>query len=649
MMGFLQENLADPVGASSSTTGDETVKIKTKFISVFAVAIVASGAVNLFVLVGSVYPSFVTLERAEATENADRVLAAVMDEVNTLDVTATDYANWDDSYQYATDGNATFIERNFTPSSVRNLNINIIHIETASGQALYDGDFDAAGNSVSPPDRLLLSAIDMDHILTPSGIAHAPVKGVTATPRGPMLVVSRPILKSSGDGPAAGVIVMGRLLDGELVSALRARTRVEFRLVDLARARLDPADSRIVETLSRSMATPVIREDGETMTAHSLLLDVRGIPELLVSVSTPREISRLGQESLIYAMSGGTLSALTIMAILWAALQWTVISPLAALTEGVVAIGRHGCVTGRVGMARTDELGILSCEFDTLMETLADLRNRLIEQSYHAGVAEMASGVMHNLRNQLMPLTLRVTRLCGDEHFGPSDLSQLDQATDLLAGGRFMAEQKDKAAEFIKLSAHDLNCRLIQLRAELAMMVDDTLRIGKVVDELEGFSRVICGMEPTRLTRPIRDAILIAPKFPEMKVDVALDPGLECCPEVMTRSFLLKHLIVNLLVNACEAVLAAGRTDDTIVIRADMTDVHGRMFVDLQVHDHGIGIEPDAIALVFARGYTSKVGPKRGTGLHWCANCVAAMGGQIFAESPGLNSGATFHILLPVA
>ena len=632
-----------------SQRGDMAVKIKTKLISVFAVAIAASGAVNLSVLIGAVYPSFVTLERAKATENAERVLSAVKSEVDALVMTATDYANWDDSYQYATDGNTTFIERNFSPSSVKNLNVNLIHIEKASGETLYDGDFDAAGNNVSQADRVSLSPIDPDHVLTPRGIAPTPVKGVMATSGGPMLVVSRPILKTSGDGPAVGWIVMGRLLDGELVAALRARARVEFRLVDLGRGLLDPTDSRVIETLSRSAATPVIREDGESLIAHSMLRDVRGSPELLVSVSTPRDITRLGRESMIYALSGGVLSALPIIGVLWAALQWMVINPLAALTKGVAAIGRHGCVAGRVGTARTDELGTLSREFDALLEAVADVRNRLIEQSYHAGVAEMASGVMHNLRNQLTPLTLRVSRLCGSDQFRPSDLSHLDQAADQLADGSFAPEQKDKLVEFIKLSAHDLNFRFVQMRVELAMMAEETGRIGKVINELEGFSRVVCGLEPTGLIDPVRDAISIAPKFPELRVDVALDPGLESCPEVMTRSFLLKHVVVNLLVNACEAVQAAGKTQDAIEIKAELADANGRAFVDLQVRDHGIGIEPDKIMSVFARGYTTKSGPKRGTGLHWCANCVAAMGGRIFAESRGANSGTTFHILLPLA
>ena len=47
-------------------------------------------------------------------------------------------------------------------------------------------------------------------------------------------------------------------------------------------------------------------------------------------------------------------------------------------------------------------------------------------------------------------------------------------------------------------------------------------------------------------------------------------------------------------------------------------------------------------------GFTTKIGERRGTGLHWCANSVNAMGGKLFARSPGLNQGATLHLILPL-
>ena len=72
--------------------------------------------------------------------------------------------------------------------------------------------------------------------------------------------------------------------------------------------------------------------------------------------------------------------------------------------------------------------------------------------------------------------------------------------------------------------------------------------------------------------------------------------------------------------------------------------------VDLQVRDDGIGIAQENLQEIFVRGFTTKrKGGVAAPDLHWCANRVTAMGGKLYAESPGLNRGATFHVLLPLA
>jgi len=60
-----------------------------------------------------------------------------------------------------------------------------------------------------------------------------------------------------------------------------------------------------------------------------------------------------------------------------------------------------------------------------------------------------------------------------------------------------------------------------------------------------------------------------------------------------------------------------------------------------------VGIAPEHLKDMFRRGFTTKKGGSRGTGLHWCANSVAAMGGRMHADSEGLGRGATMHLLLP--
>ena len=137
------------------------------------------------------------------------------------------------------------------------------------------------------------------------------------------------------------------------------------------------------------------------------------------------------------------------------------------------------------------------------------------------------------------------------------------------------------------------------------------------------------------------------PKYPDIEVTIRIDPAMEGCPPIAAEPFVLKHVVQNLMVNAIEATTAAGKTRGTIAIGGTVTSQDGKPCVDLQIRDEGVGIAPDKLVQVFARGFSTKTGEKRGSGLHWCANSMLAMSGRIQAESPGPGHGATMHLIIP--
>jgi sensor histidine kinase regulating citrate/malate metabolism len=93
----------------------------------------------------------------------------------------------------------------------------------------------------------------------------------------------------------------------------------------------------------------------------------------------------------------------------------------------------------------------------------------------------------------------------------------------------------------------------------------------------------------------------------------------------------------------------AGVADGKIAVTGYREAVDGKEMLHIEVRDNGGGIEPEAMASLFQRGFSTKQEKKGGIGLHWCANSVIAMNGQIHATSDGAGLGATFHLLLPAA
>jgi signal transduction histidine kinase len=154
----------------------------------------------------------------------------------------------------------------------------------------------------------------------------------------------------------------------------------------------------------------------------------------------------------------------------------------------------------------------------------------------------------------------------------------------------------------------------------------------------------------------------------ERKLDVSFPDGLAVWGSVVR----VRQIFTNLLSNAVkysvpgtpieisariwdekgQDQLARSRSSDGSGAPASTGQVKSGM-VDITVRDHGLGIPPDQIPLLFnrfvrlPRDLASSI-PGNGLGLYLCMAYAEAMGGTIWAESTGVEGeGSTFHLCLP--
>src|SRR5208282_5006835 len=96
----------------------------------------------------------------------------------------------------------------------------------------------------------------------------------------------------------------------------------------------------------------------------------------------------------------------------------------------------------------------------------------------------------------------------------------------------------------------------------------------------------------------------------------------------------LRLVLQNLIINASEAIRAAGRERGSVRLTAALHEANGRQNLELECHDNGCGIAPENLERVFERGFSTKRGTGNlGIGLHWCATAVNALGGRMRASS----------------
>jgi signal transduction histidine kinase len=621
------------------------MNIRQKCAAAIALSLAISALLNVAVLRFSVFPSFIEIERRGAESDIRRALAAIAAQSDKLSLSVFVYSTWDDSYAFARNGTSGYVEENLTSLAADNMKVDFISIYGLDGKPVFEGAFEPGIEGPTLPGPLALSVIDPQGRLiatSDTSVRH----GLLMTAKGPMLVASRPVLMSSGAGPFSGTYVMGRFLDAELIAELNEATHVASEARPVAeRTGLDAADVAALAALQASEDVHITDTGDGTLAVHALLRDIYGKPALLVHAPIERVVTETGMHALLMAVGGIVAAGLLVLAVTVALLQRLLVGPISQLTQHLVEVGSSGDLSRRAGMKRDDEIGLLGQQFDDMLEKLAEARRQLLDQSYSAGLAEMASGVLHNIRNQLAPLSLRLGRL--EASLDKTTNSKVTRAIEELKTPGNSPERTEKMLHFVELSwkrAEELQAEMVD---EMKSVAQDFVRIETVLRDLDRFSRNRSAPGEIRLVDLVRETVGMLPKYPDIEVTIRIDAALDGCPPVAAEPFVLKHVLQNLLVNAIEATVAAGKAQGTISISGAVTASGAGPSVDLQIRDEGVGIAADRLEQVFARGYSTKTGEKRGSGLHWCANSMLAMGGAIQADSPGPGHGATMHLIIP--
>ena len=184
-----------------------------------------------------------------------------------------------------------------------------------------------------------------------------------------------------------------------------------------------------------------------------------------------------------------------------------------------------------------------------------------------------------------------------------------------------------------------------EVRALTKRMVADALRATEIIGRI----RTTAARRPPEQTLlslddVIREALLFLRSEVQSR-DVALLHFPTSCPQtVLADRTQLQQVIVNLTINAAQAIAHAGKRTRTISIR---TDTPESASVRCSVEDSGPGLEPQHVTRLFDSFFTTK-DSGMGLGLRICRSIIEAHGGRIAADNASPHGGARFFFTLPV-
>jgi PAS domain S-box-containing protein len=281
-------------------------------------------------------------------------------------------------------------------------------------------------------------------------------------------------------------------------------------------------------------------------------------------------------------------------------------------------------------------------------EVLEKMNKQLIDTSRRAGMAEVATGVLHNVGNVLN--SVNVSALLITDRLSKSRVSHLAQVSATLRAnaenlGAFITSDPkgSKIPGFIASLAERLGNEQTELLREAEGLSKNIAHIKDIVAVQQDYAKVSGVVEVLPAAALVDDALeMNGAAFDRHRVEVVRE--FDSVPAVRVEKHKVLQILINVIRNAKYAVSESRRLDKRITVSIRR---NGNNCVKIAVADNGIGIAPEILTRIFAHGFTTKT-DGHGFGLHCAALAAKELGGSLFAQSEGVGQGATFTLELPI-
>ena len=278
---------------------------------------------------------------------------------------------------------------------------------------------------------------------------------------------------------------------------------------------------------------------------------------------------------------------------------------------------------------------------------LEDARKELMDASRVAGMAEVATDVLHSVGTVLSSLNVSASMIAMRlRHFKADSLTKLsvllDEHKNDLAGFLTNDPRGRRVVEFLDSLACHYQEEHSHLLREVALMQKDVDQIKEIVSMQQAYAAtagVVESFDPVKLMEDTLRMNMGARDTNEVRIVREF----KVVPPIMAERRRVLQILTNLIINAKHALHGRAPGEKVLKLRIENGTEGCVRFV---VQDNGSGITQENLRLIFHHGFTTKAGG-HGFGLHSSILAAKEMGGALTAESDGSGAGATFTLELP--
>jgi PAS domain S-box-containing protein len=327
--------------------------------------------------------TYARLDSQEVERQVLRAQSYLSYSLETLGRTCSDWAYWDDTYQFVLNHNATYVDSNLAPSSLATIDVSTMVFLDTSGKVVYVSSTETGSQTPDDAPSDLIAQFGPGATLLAQALRRPGLTGYMLVGGHVAFVAARPILTSAEAGPARGVLVLVRDLDDATFASMAETIggNVTFQAADQVQP--ETVESQALTLLATGQPTVGLPAGTDEVRGFTKLTDLSGSTVLLLSTTAKRT-----ESAEIVQLKRLVVTVTSIIVVLLLGLGLLVVNRtfmrrIASLGRQVTEVGHTSNLALRVRLSGSDELAQLATDVNITLESLQQTqqdKNRMAEE-----------------------------------------------------------------------------------------------------------------------------------------------------------------------------------------------------------------------------------------------------------------------------
>lgn len=348
-------------------------------LKIFLVLIAVLGVLSLVYIGLSntiILPGFEKLQNEFALEDHNRCISEIHNEIDYINDFNADWAMWDDVYEFILHNHQDFIESNLD-GIFRSTKMNLIYFVDLKGQVIWGGSYDFETRKTVSIEEFQPESLPQTFDVLVGNNNESIVKGIYLTSYCPVLISKQPILKTNGEGPVVGFLIMGRFLNEQIITDICEHANTSFNIKILDRSEISNQELNIINKLKQGQDKVTHHIGEQESRIYSFLTDIENSSLLFLSVDVSHEVLQRGKATINTAIILIFLALVSIFYSVFIFIDSMIFQRLETIKNDINKVHNFKDLSLRTEVIGSDEIGFLGQSYNSMLDSLKEVEDQL--------------------------------------------------------------------------------------------------------------------------------------------------------------------------------------------------------------------------------------------------------------------------------